>query len=329
MFGLFTRKSSPQLKKQQHFGYMGKTPLRPDFVKLNVCTRESIAFEHWLQEGYASLTRQHQYDESQASEVTSLFYVSGSQDESSLLGVLQPSEDSSTRRYPFASYVNCPNAEYKHTPAFLFFNKFNVLSTILNINERVIEASSIEQMQQYCNEFSTLTGTLSEDIEYNEAIDSLRTIQISELWQAIGFDQVQQRAQFISQLIGLLHSIANRGCLRSQFGLKLPMPAFGKRSQLVGAVWLHLISTMVADRNWQPWWFYQLETQDTPASLVLFLRPVSASYFDAVWMSKTKSNSVLDLTEIKTEQITDGGCLALAEMDNLSIYDALRRWSKL
>ncbi|WP_312000561.1 TagF domain-containing protein [Pseudoalteromonas sp. bablab_jr011] len=57
MFNLFTKKKQPMLVQQFAFGYMGKTPVRPDFVKLNISSRESVSFDHWLQEGFANINR--------------------------------------------------------------------------------------------------------------------------------------------------------------------------------------------------------------------------------------------------------------------------------
>lgn len=330
MFGFFTKKKQPQIQRHTHFGYMGKIPLKPDFVKLNVTSREIINFDHWLQEGFASVSREYKKLASVTEiESKTLFYVSANEEESSILGVLQPSCDSSARKYPFASYVVCQNGDFRQQPAFLFFDKFNALNSLLNVNERIISSDSVPKMEQYAHEFSTLIRPFSEPIEYNQSIDSLRTIKMQDFWQAISFHEHNLRAQLISQLSGLLNSMANRGCLRSQFGLKLPMPEFSEQVKLVGGIWLHLIANMVADHNWQPWWFYQIGNEAQKPCLILFCRPVSASYFDAVWLNNNKSNSVVDLCNLTVDPMIDSQCSDLAQADNISIYDGLRRWSKL
>ncbi len=328
MFNLFSKKKSAPLVKAQHFGYMGKHPLRPDFVKLNVDSREIISFDHWLQEGFASTSRMQQQRVEHVAQ-TSLFFISGSDQQSGFIGVLQPSEDSSKRKYPFSSYVICTNNEYQQHPAFLFFSQFNALTTGLNIHQRIVESESTEQMAMRCAEYDTLRSPLSAEIDYQVAMAQLSQVQMSEFWSAIGYSDIERRAQLVSQLAGVINTIANRGCLRSQLGIKLPMPQFSEQGRMVGSVWLHFITNMVADHNWQPWWFYQLGDEQTKPSLVLFCRPVPASYFDAVWHSESRGDAIIDLTVWQPNLAIPPACVEFAGADNMNVFDALRRWSKL
>ena len=85
---------------------------------------------------------------------------------------------------------------------------------------------------------------------------------------------------------------------------------------------------MVADHNWQPWFFYQLGCEDHAPSLTVFCRPVSASYFSSIWLNEDKSTQIIDLTNLPLSKVPSDYSINFADMDNVSVYDALRRWCK-
>ncbi|MDA8939763.1 type VI secretion system-associated protein TagF, partial [Pseudoalteromonas marina] len=89
-----------------------------------------------------------------------------------------------------------------------------------------------------------------------------------------------------------------------------------------------LVASMVADHNWQPWFFYQLGDENQSPSLTIFCRPIPASYFNSVWECDKKSNDIIDLCNLKVEKQPSSQTLNFADMDNVSVYDALRRWCK-
>ncbi len=329
MFNLFTKKKQPMLVQQFAFGYMGKTPVRPDFVKLNISSRESVSFDHWLQEGFANINRGVIGGKTTAlNGVASLFFVSGNSDDSSLLGVLQPSADSSGRFYPFSSFIYSGLETYKRHPAFLFLFASHVIEHLLGVNDCIVQANSIDAMAEQANSYSKVADALKHQPNLNLELDKLRSIPMSVVWQHLGINDIHRRAILIEELSAVLKSIANRGCLRTQFGIRLPMPSFTHESALVAGFWLHLIASMVADHNWQPWFFYQLGSQNNPPSLTVFCRPVPASYFGSVWLAEDKSNDIVDLVNLSQDQVPSEYSLNFADMDNMSVYDALRRWCK-
>lgn len=329
MFGLFSKKKSPLLVKQFSYGYMGKTPVRPDFVKLNISSRESVAFDHWLQEGFANFNRGRKInDVAVHNGITSLFFISGNSEDSSLLGILQPSKDSSGRFYPFSSFIHSGLDTYKRHPAFLFLYASHVIEHLIGVNDRIKEAQSIDAMADQAHAYDKVADALKQQPNLNQELDKLRMIPMSVFWQHLKMDDVHQRAVLIEELSTVLKSVANRGCLRSQFGIRLPMPLFSHDSALVAGFWLHLVASMVADHNWQPWFFYQLGCEEHAPSLTVFFRPVPASYFSSVWLNNDKSVQVIDLTNLAMDKVPSEYSLNFADMDNVSVYDALRRWCK-
>ena len=329
MFNLFTKKKTPTLVKQHSFGFMGKTPIRPDFVKLNISSRESVGFDHWLQEGFAHLNRGRKTtDTSHLNGTKSLFFISGNADDGGLLGVLQPSKDSSGRFYPFSSFVHSGLDTYKRHPAFLFLFASQVIEHLLGVNENIKQAASINEMEQKAQDYNRVADALKQQPNLTLELDKLRTIPMSVFWQHLGLNDIAKRAILIEELSAVLKSIANRGCLRSQFGIRLPMPRFSHESALVAGFWLHLVASMVADHNWQPWFFYQLGDDNQAPSLTIFCRPIPASYFNSVWEYDKKTNDIVDLCNLKVEKQPSSQTLNFADMDNVSVYDALRRWCK-
>lgn len=329
MFNLFTKKKTPTLVKQFNYGYMGKTPVRPDFVKLNISSRESVALDHWLQEGFAHLNRGRKVNNTAPLHgVKSLFFISGNSDDGSLLGLLQPSQDSSGRFYPFSSFIHSGVDTYKRHPAFLFLFASHVIEHLIGVNDRVIDAPSSMAMADQAHAFNKVADALKQQPNLNQELDKLRLVPMSVIWQHLGIEDLHHRAVLIESLSEVLKSIANRGCLRSQFGIRLPMPQFSHESALVAGFWLHLVASVVADHNWQPWFFYQLGCQQHTPSLTIYCRPIPASYFGSVWQHEIKSQDIIDLASLSLDKVPSEYSRNFADMDNMSVYDALRRWCK-
>ena len=329
MFGLFSKKKAPTLVKRHGYGFMGKTPVRPDFVKLNISSRESVAFDHWLQEGFAHLNRGRKLSEtSHLNGTKSLFFISGNADDGGLLGILQPSKDSSGRFYPFSSFVHSGLETYKKHPAFLFIFASQVIEHLLGVNESIKNADNINDMQKHAQSYNKVADALKQQPNLTQELDKLRTIPMSVFWDHLRINDIAKRAILIEELSAVLKSIANRGCLRSQFGIRLPMPSFNHESALVAGFWLHLIASVVADHNWQPWFFYQLGDENNQPSLTVFCRPIPASYFNSVWEASSKTKDIIDLCDLKVDKQPSTQTLNFADMDNVSVYDALRRWCK-
>ncbi|SFC95656.1 type VI secretion system-associated protein TagF [Pseudoalteromonas denitrificans] len=330
MFGLFKRKEENQIKQHKFdFGFLGKTKLRPDFIKLNVNFREAVALDHWVQEGFAHVSRdQLSLNKSQINLSASLFFMSGNEDDSALLGVIQPSEDSSGRKYPFSSFVTCGQTVYKAHPACLFLSASQAIEHFLATTYQVFSGVNVKEMEQNATALNQVATALKVPVEPHFLIESFRKIPMSEFWQAIGLSDIQARASLIEESSLLLKSMANRGCLRTQFGLKLPMPFFSHEGVVIGAFWLHLITMIVADHNWQPWFFYNLGDEQSAPSITIFTRPVPASYFSSIWLSNSKISGVIDLQNLIATKTASEQSVALAELDNMSMFDALRKWCK-
>ena len=60
----------------------------------------------------------------------------------------------------------------------------------------------------------------------------------------------------------------------------------------------------------------------------MFCRPVPASYFGSVWLAEDKSKDIIDLVNLSLDKVPSEYSLNFADMDNVSVYDALRRWCK-
>ncbi|MDK1288250.1 type VI secretion system-associated protein TagF [Pseudoalteromonas umbrosa] len=330
MFSFFSNKKPNKVPVSLPFGFMGKSPIQADFVKYHVDSREVINMDHWLQEGYAHVCRSAlQGDSHFDDQLTTLFFIAGGEADNSMMGVLQPSQDKSGRQYPFSSFILCSNADFKTHPAFLLYERFNIIRSLILNHELIKSASSLEMMQKTAHELQPLGEMCDQELDFNTSMEALRKQPIERIWFALGLSTVEQRGALIEQLMHALKGLSAQGCKRSQFGIKLPMPQLGDDSKLVVAFWLHLITNTVADNHWQPWCFYNFGQLSCSASLVVYCRPVPASFFASVWLDLATGSTVMDFTKLNDNQPLSSKALELAKATNMSVFDTLRSWSKV
>ncbi|GAA0820332.1 hypothetical protein GCM10009111_25590 [Colwellia asteriadis] len=332
MFSLFKRNkvSAPAVLRKNEYGYLGKTAFKPDFLKFQVNSRESIALDHWIKEGfsYASRNSLQQKGTDTSFGLTNLFFMAGNESEANLVGVIKPSIDSSGRHYPFVSFVNSGQELYRLHPAALFLHESNDFNHLYQLVDEVFSATSDEAMQKQASKLDHIVYALKQPARINQLLDKFRHIPMETLWNAVGIADVDVRALLIHESSLTLNSIANRGCLRSQQGLRFPMPCLGDSFELVAAFWLHLVTVVVADHNWRPWVFYQIGSCGSAASLTIFTTPMPPSYFDSIWSASSINNNIIDLQALNATEPLSEASLSLAKMNNVSMYDALRRWCK-
>ncbi|MBU2894376.1 type VI secretion system-associated protein TagF [Colwellia sp. D2M02] len=332
MFGLFKRHKevTPEVLRKNTYGYLGKTALKPDFIKFQVNSRESIALDHWIKEGFAYASRNSLQGNPQNNTfgLTNLFFMAGNDTEASLIGVITPSLDSSGRHYPFVSFINTGQELYRTHPAALFLNDSNDFNHLHQIVGEVFASSSDEEMQKQSSQLEHIVYGLKQPAVINQLLEKFRHIPMEALWTSVGIDDLESRAVLIHESSLILKSIANRGCLRSQQGLRFPMPKLGDGFEVIAAFWLHLVTAVVADHNWRPWVFYQVGRDDKSASLTIFTTPMAPSYFDSIWSDASANNAIIELNALKATQSLSEASLSLAKMNNVSMYDALRRWCK-
>ncbi|NTS77905.1 type VI secretion system-associated protein TagF [Catenovulum sp. SM1970] len=330
MLNFFSRKKAvePVIQKVHEFGYLGKTALRPDFVKLNVSSRELINLDNWLQEGFAYVHRQGLSHNADKDSTPCLYFLSGGNEDSNVMGLMQPSVDSSGRHYPFVSFVHSGADLYKKHPSCMFLAHVDAIQQLLMSTDKVYSSRSIEEMEFYSEELSHVAGMLKNPVDLTQVLDRFRHIAMADFWHATGLSDIENRAVFIRESSLSMQSMANRGCLRTHFGLRFPMPVFSPENAYVGAFWLHLVTMMVADHNWQPWFFYSLGSAQHKPSMTIFVRPVPASCFDSVWNLSRQSQNVIDLVHTTASSKPSQSDYELAGAENVSLYDALRRWCK-
>lgn len=331
MFGLFQKKKQPATGKLAELGhgYVGKTQLRPDFLKLNVCSRESISLDHWVQDGFTMSVRGHGGEKAHEFEAaTSLFFMAGNQDELSLLGVIQPSLDSCQRYYPFVSFIHCTQAVYKKHPACLFLGAQPVMDRLFDITAELFHANRLEQMAEEAQELRQVTKGVNIPLDLHQQINKFRQVPMSWLWQGIELATTPTRAAFIHQSSQILSAMASRGCRKNHLGVRFPLSSVKGEWALMAAFWLHLMTMRVADPHWRPWLFCHQSTDGQPASMTVFTRPVAASSFEGIWSPRLTTPGIIDIDLFAPRGAPSDAASQLASLDNMSMYDALRRWCK-
>ena len=324
MFNWFRSKTNlaSQLQHDGSFGYVGKAPWQPDFVKLNLNSREAIGMDHWFREGIARASRRDDWQQGQC-----LFFMAGSQDEANVIGVSLPSLDSHQRHYPFIGFVLCNSQHYQLHPAALLLQQGRSLSSLHQLTQSLSRAGSAPVMEPFADGLRDIALSLRAPTDLARQFDGFRHLPMSQLWRDIDMHGAA-RSQFVHNSCQLFRQLSLRGDQCSHLGFRFPMPSMAQEGIYVGAFWLHLIAMRLADRHWRPWFFYQWGDTVLSPSLTVFVRPPAASNFAAIWSSVATNHQVVDIAQLVANGELDPNACQLAELEHMSWFDAIRRWCK-
>lgn len=326
MFTWFkSKKNLAALQAQMsNHGYVGKTRWQPDFVKLNVTTREAIALDHWIREGFAAASRQGAWLEPQGH---CIFFMAGSDEEAHVVGMIQPSLDSHQRSYPFTSFLLAKPSNFKQHPACLLLRHGQIFSLLNQLTIELCRAKDKGAMNGLSRGLNDLALSLQPPGDLGQLFDRFRRLPMSFLWQGISL-QEGARARLIQCSCNLFSQLSERGNLREHTGIRFPMPGMADEAIWVAAFWLHLMAMRVADGHWRPWFFYHWGNERQAPGLIVFMRPAAASVFSALWGAVPDRSQVMDIEQLSLTTKPGDGARQLADLDNMSMYDALRRWCK-
>ena len=304
------------------FGYVGKTPQQADFVKYNLNTREAIGMDHWFREGIARSPRMGYGQQGQG-----LFFMAGNQDEANVIGVTLPSQDSHQRHYPFIGFVLCNNNYYQQHPAVLLLHQGDLLMSMHQLTGILKQASGPLAMERVAGGLQDIARSLGAPTDLVQEFDRFRQWPMSLLWEAVELHGAD-RSRFISGSCQLFRQLTERGSQRCHLGIRFPMSALTGGSMIIAAFWLHLMAMRLADRHWRPWFFYQWGDSRAVPSLTVFLRPPAASTLAALWQPGPDNHQVVDIAQLHVQGELAPSASQLAELEHMSMYDAMRRWCK-
>lgn len=279
-------------------GAFGKLPHLGDFFKHNTGTREMLAFDQWLQQGilYAKSQLKQEWDAifDAAPAYHFLFYADNP--ERFLLGIFQPSEDKTVRKYPFWVSLqierNSLGTELLPLTPVLFTSFFQQTHSLLQearnglsvpeISARVEALKSgaqIERRQQFYHEY--LDGTTLEDL----------------LQGALGGFEDSRKYLLFKNLVDILVPLRNQELNRVNLGLRFPLGVHPQTRTFEVCFWFRLCKTLLAASPLVPVMFWNAGQPEQKAYLHFYFRPPSAKNFLSLLRAEEQSDTLCKLEE--------------------------------
>ncbi len=273
-------------------------PVHPDFIRHNVGSREVVSFEKWVQEGIGLITRKHPggWPEVYRDFPRHHFMLIGGEQERTLAGSLVASRDKSGRHYPFSIFVSADAPLFRDMQAVVplvyqdFFHDAEAIA-----GEHWTREPLALLTGRVDGTFHRDTGlTRRQLLELQIAL--LQQIPMQQLWQQ-GAPQLggEGRERLFSALFGALRTVVRRGPTRTNWGIRLPIPAEGDQTPFV-VFWMQVIESVLEDRSWRAHSFWSRSGTDHPAALTVFFKPLPGSFLLQLLNPGIDDGSVLDLT---------------------------------
>lgn len=330
MFGLFTKtaKPRPTTVQMDQIGCFGKMPVHPDFIRHNVKSREAIAFEKWVQEGIGLITRKHSegWPEIYRAFPRYHFLLIGGEQERTLAGSLMASRDKSGRHYPFSIFVSAEAQLFREMQAvvpMVYLDFFRNTEKIFGENWTTEPLGLLTGMVDGASHRDT--GLIRRQL-LEQQIALLQQIPMQQLWQQILPDAgCEGRERLFAALFGALRTVVRRGPIRTNWGIRLPIPAEGDQTPFV-VFWMQIIESVLEDRSWRAHSFWSQASVDHPAALTVFFKPLPGSFLLQLLNPGINDGSVIDLTRPLIAPQEELSCIDLKRLlasETASLLDIL------
>jgi hypothetical protein len=140
---------------------------------------------------------------------------------------------------------------------------------------------------------------------------------------------LEQRAALIKTTVSTLQTVARRSPSRVHWGIRLPLSSKIDSTQYI-TFWLQLCELVLSGRTWSAHYFWNYPAPDFAASLTIFFKPVSASYFSQIVDSSKQDNNVINiLTEMENCSCDMKKMTHLVNQDEMTLMEALQQWRSL
>ena len=252
MFGLFEKAPSAANATQLKLACFGKLPLHGDFIRHNLTSRETAAFEKWLQEGVGTITRKHpkgwpvvfrQFPRYH-------FVLSGGEQESNLLGTLTASQDKSGRVYPFATLTSAIAPllhDHRATLPLVYGDYFDYAAQLAQMswaNTNLAGLLNELDNSQFENPVIQQRHVLEREINL------LAEMPIQTYWQGLQTAiPEERREQFWQTFYNVIKTVLQRGACRTHWGIRLPIPQEQQRTFVI--FWVQMVESILEDRFWR------------------------------------------------------------------------------
>jgi type VI secretion system ImpM family protein len=330
MFGFLKRETQTQPNEAKHSKvcYLGKLPACPDFIKYQVVQRETIGFDHWLQDAYALFSRQQAELQTEKREPMRKigFALTGSEDTFSLAGIMSGSQDKSGRHYPFAILASLPEPSLRKHGVNLLQGSWQFIQDISELWGAPWMQTNLQLLNQQLLDVELRLRGMEMAIDVNHVLFALREVSIDEL-----FNRMQvyndDRVKLVESLSAVLRGISHRGTRRTHFGIRLPL---GEKVDFQLMVfWIFLVTSLIREPNWKPQLFWTFPDNQSPAELNIFFKQVAPSYFSHINSSHPYVDYITDIVKISksVKQISDLS-LDIVNNSHRNALDAARMWGK-
>lgn len=296
MFGLFGKSQSISAGASAlQTGCFGKLPIHQDFIRHNLKTRETGAFEKWVQEGVANIARRHPKGWPAVYRFFPVhhFVLSGCEQEAGIIGSLAASRDKSGRVYPFATLAAITDAVFQANRATLplvhkeFFRQSNALIATAP------GMPSVSALTRGLDELNTDPPLFQQRELLERQIRLLETVALGDYWKSLSIP-VEDREQFWWCFYDLMKTAQTRGPCKTHWGIRIPIPSEADQTPFV-VFWVQMVESILEDRFWRAQYFWNRQSETCDAALTLFFRPLPPSYLLPLLNQALDDNAIIDL----------------------------------
>jgi type VI secretion system protein ImpM len=296
MFKAFDRNPSPPPSSSLlRISCFGKLPFHSEFIRYNLATRETGAFEKWLQEAVASITRSHPkgWPPVYRSFPLHHFVLSGSEQETSLIGTLSSSQDKTGRIYPFATFAPVGGVAFQENRATLPLVHRSFFKGSESLIESTPGMTSIPPLTGKLDALTTETPPYQSRELVAQQIRLLETIPMGRFWNGLQ-SPVTERERFWCAFYNVMKSVQKRGPSRNNWGIRIPIPPAEDQTPFV-IFWVQMMESILEDRFWRAHYFWNRGTEELCSCVTIFFRPLPPSYLAPLINHTLDDNAVFDL----------------------------------
>lgn len=334
VMSLFSKKekSSPEVQVGVLTGFFGKLPTRPDFVRHQTGNPAVKSLDQWIHEGIAYLVRRYPSDwKERISEFPAInFFVAGEKSGAVVSGVIQPSHDNTGRRHPIVNFSILGKMNPTAMLPLVPFHFENFYSAANLLGNGASESMSLESFIKNNTSLLTEIPDLGASNCSQRRADTNANITMEDFWNDVFPDfSIDQRLIFLRDVIQTLRLVANRGPLRTAWGIRFPLNQTGARNMSV-SFWLSLITSFVGDGKWYPYVFWTDRGEGLMAALTVYFRTPGASSFAQLICPECDEGGVVDLVRRPLEnmpEVMDENLNTLAIGQSMTLDEGIRIWT--
>ncbi len=332
MFGFLNRDNSraPVVREARDIvGCFGKMPVHADFIKHNITTREAVALDNWVQEGFMLMSRKYgeEWKNKLAAAPSYNFVWVGNEEERTLGGVLRPGTDKSGRCYPFCAFTALDRPVLKDMQAAVPLARGEFFNALENVLSRPWGDEGLPAFTRALDATACVCSDISRRDLIEIEMSVLGNISMGEFWGDIlpGAER-NIKAAFVRTLISSLQTVSRRTPQRVHWGIRLPLPSKPDPIPYV-VFWVQLCESMLSGRSWHAQYFWNEPAPGFPPRLTVFFKPVPPSYFSTLVEAQRNDGSILDvIDELESETGNLEGMYHLVDNAEMRLVDALQSW---